>query len=83
MFKAVRNPDYWRGPNGITGEKLPYLDEIDLVVAVDEDSRSNSVRSGDFDIMMTSMGDTISQFLGDTRSRSTRRAASVTPGTSC
>ena len=65
VFKAVRNPDYWRGPNGVTSEKLPYLDEIDFVVAVDEDSRSNSVRSGDFDIMMTSMGDTISQFLDD------------------
>jgi peptide/nickel transport system substrate-binding protein len=64
-FKAVRNPDYWRGPNGITGEKLPYLDEIDFVVSVDEDSRSNSVRAGDFDIMMTSMGDTIDQFLDD------------------
>jgi peptide/nickel transport system substrate-binding protein len=62
-FKAVRNPDYWRGPNGITGEQLPYLDEIDYVVAVDEDSRSNSVLSGDFSIMMTSMGDTIDQFL--------------------
>jgi peptide/nickel transport system substrate-binding protein len=63
VFKAVRNPDYWRGPNGITGEQLPYLDEIDYVVAVDENSRSNSVLSGDFDIMMTSMGDTIDQFL--------------------
>ena len=64
-FKAVRNPDYWRGPNGITGEQLPYLDEIDYVVAVDEDSRSNAVQSGDFDIMMTSMGDTIKPFLDD------------------
>jgi peptide/nickel transport system substrate-binding protein len=64
-FKAVRNPDYWRGPKGITGEQLPYLDEIDYVVIVDEDSRSNSVRSGDVNIMMTSMGDTINQFLGD------------------
>ncbi len=64
-FKAVRNPDYWRGPNGITSEKLPYLDEIDFVVAVDEDSRSNSVRAGDFDVMMTSMGDTIDRFLDD------------------
>jgi peptide/nickel transport system substrate-binding protein len=64
-FKAVRNPDYWRGPNGITGEQLPYLDGIDYVVVVDEDSRSNSVRSGDVDIMMTSMGDTISTFLDD------------------
>ena len=65
VFEAVRNPDYWRGPKGITGEQLPYLDEIDYVVAVDEDSRSNSVRAGDFDIMMTSMGDTIDQFLDD------------------
>jgi peptide/nickel transport system substrate-binding protein len=64
-FKAKRNPDYWRGPKGITGEKLPYLDEIDAVVAVDEDSRSNSTRAGDFDIMMTSMGDTIKQAIDD------------------
>ncbi len=64
-FVAVRNPDYWRGPKGITGEQLPYLDEIDFVVAVDEDGRSNSVRSGDFDAMFTSMGDTIKQFLDD------------------
>ncbi len=64
-FKAVRNPDYWRGPKGITGEQLPYLDGIDYVVAVDEDSRSNSVRSGDFDMMMSSMGDTIDKFLDD------------------
>ena len=81
-FRAVRNPDYWRGPNGITGEELPYLDAIEYVVAVDEDSRSNSVRSGDFDIMMSSMGDTIDQFLTTTTWRSTRRPSSVTPGTS-
>ena len=41
-FKTVRNEDYWRGPNGITDEELPYLDGIDFVVAVDEDTRSNS-----------------------------------------
>jgi len=64
-FKAVRNPDYWRGPNGITGEELPYLDAIEAVVAVDEDSRFNSTRSGEFDIMMTSMGDTIKQAIDD------------------
>ena len=38
-FRAVRNDDYWRGPNGITGEDLPYLDAIEAVVAVDIDSR--------------------------------------------
>ena len=64
-FVAVRNPDYWRGPNGITGEQLPYLDGIEYVVAVDEDSRSRAVLAGDFDIMMTSMGDTIDRFLDD------------------
>ena len=64
-FKAVRNPDYWRGPNGITGEDLPYLDAVEAVVAVDEDSRFNSTRSGEFDIMMTSMGDTIKQAIDD------------------
>jgi len=64
-FVAVRNDDYWRGPNGITGEDLPYLDEIEFVVAVDEDSRQNSLRSGQFDLIMTANGDTISQFLDD------------------
>jgi peptide/nickel transport system substrate-binding protein len=64
-FVAVRNPDYWRGPDGITGEELPYLDEIDYVVTVDENGRSNALRAGDSDIMMTSMGDTIDQYLDD------------------
>ena len=64
-MKTVRNDAYWRGPDGITGEDLPYLDGIDFVVAVDEDSRQNSVRSGTFDLMMTANGDTISQFLDD------------------
>ena len=64
-FVAVRNPDYWRGPNGITGEQLPYLDGIEYLVAVDEDSRSRAVLAGDADIMMTSMGDTIDRFLDD------------------
>ena len=64
-MKTVRNDAYWRGPDGITGEDLPYLDGIEFVVAVDEDSRQNSVRSGTFDLMMTANGDTISQFLDD------------------
>ena len=64
-FTAVRNEDYWRGPNGITGEDLPYLDSIEAVVAVDVDSRSNSVRSGDFDSMHTANADTVSQFQDD------------------
>ena len=60
-----RNPDYWRGPKGITGEDLPYLDAIEAVVAVDEDGRSNAPARGEFDVMMTANGDTITQFLDD------------------
>ena len=64
-FRAVRNEDYWRGPNGITGEDLPYLDAIEAVVAVDIDSRQNGLRSGQFDAMHTANSDTISQLLDD------------------
>jgi peptide/nickel transport system substrate-binding protein len=64
-FNAVRNEDYWRGPNGITGENLPYLDAIEAVVAVDIDSRSNSLRSGQFDAMQTANADAVNQFLQD------------------
>jgi peptide/nickel transport system substrate-binding protein len=64
-FKAVRNPDYWRGPNGITGEDLPYLDGIEAVVAVDIDGRTNGLKSGQFDVMHTANADSISQLKDD------------------
>ena len=64
-FKLTRNEDYWRGPNGITGENLPYLDSVEGVVAVDIDSRSNGVRSAQFDIIHTSNADSINQFLDE------------------
>jgi peptide/nickel transport system substrate-binding protein len=64
-FKLTRNEDYWRGPNGVTGENLPYLDSVEGVVAVDIDSRSNGLRSGQFDIIHTSNSDAINQFLED------------------
>jgi peptide/nickel transport system substrate-binding protein len=61
----VRNENYWRGPNGITGEDLPYLDAIEAVVAVDIDSRANGLQSGEFDIMHTSNAETISELVED------------------
>jgi peptide/nickel transport system substrate-binding protein len=64
-FKAVRNEDYWRGPKGITGEDLPYLDAIEATVFVDVDSRSNALRSGQLDAMHTANADTVSQYLDD------------------
>ena len=64
-FKLVRNEDYWRGPNGITGEDLPYLDAVEGVASVDIDSRGNGLRSGQFDIIHSSNADAISQFEDD------------------
>ncbi len=64
-FLAERNPDYWRGPNGITGEELPYLDEIEFVVAVDIQGRSNGLKAGQFDIIHTANADEISKYEGD------------------
>ncbi|WP_423922120.1 ABC transporter substrate-binding protein [Candidatus Poriferisodalis sp.] len=62
---AERNPDYWRGPNGITGEELPYLDEIEFVVAVDIQDRSNGLKAGQFDMIHTSNADEVSKYEGD------------------
>ena len=64
-FIAERNPDYWRGPNGITGEVLPYLDEIEFVVSVDIQGRSNGLKAGQFDIIHTANADEISKYQGD------------------
>ena len=61
-FIAERNPDYWRGPNGITGEDLPYLDEIEFVVSADIQGRSLGLRGGQFDIMHTSNADEIAKY---------------------
>ena len=64
-FKAVRNPDYWRGKNGITGEDLPYLDAIEAIVYVDADSRYNAVRAGDIQAMNTANADTVKTAFAD------------------
>lgn len=61
-FVAVKNADYWRGPNGITGEELPYLDSVEIVVAVDIASRSSAVESGQFSIVHTANADEIKRF---------------------
>lgn len=66
-FVAVRNEDYWRGdgPGSITKEGLPYLDEIDFVVAVDIQGRSNGLKSGQFDIIHTANADEVAKYEGD------------------
>ncbi|MGI9597866.1 MAG: ABC transporter substrate-binding protein [Acidimicrobiales bacterium] len=65
-FIATRNEDYWRGDGaGATGEGLPYLDEIELVVAVDIQGRSNGLKSGQFDIIHTANSDEIKKYEED------------------
>jgi peptide/nickel transport system substrate-binding protein len=46
-----RNPTYWRGPNGVTGEALPRLDEIELVVIADDATRQTALETGQFDMI--------------------------------
>ncbi|WP_419945807.1 ABC transporter substrate-binding protein [Candidatus Poriferisodalis sp.] len=64
-FIAERNPDYWRGSNGITGENLPYLDEIEFVVSQDIQGRSSGLKAGDFHIIHTSNADEIFKYESD------------------
>ncbi len=66
-FTAVRNDDYWRGdgPNSVTNEGLPYLDEVELVVAVDIQGRSSGLQAGQFDIIHTANADEIAKFEGN------------------
>ncbi|MFV0257523.1 MAG: ABC transporter substrate-binding protein [Acidimicrobiales bacterium] len=66
-FVAERFEDYWRGdgPNSVTGEGLPYLDRIEMVVAVDIQGRSNGLQGGQFDIVHTANADEIAKFEGN------------------
>ncbi|MFQ5876017.1 MAG: ABC transporter substrate-binding protein, partial [Dehalococcoidia bacterium] len=46
-----RNPDYYRGPNGITGENLPYIDKVEVLLNVFEDPAKIALyRGGELDV---------------------------------
>ncbi len=49
-----RNPTYWRGQNGITGEMLPRLDAIEFVALSDEAVRIAGFENGQLDLVHTS-----------------------------
>ena len=55
-FVATKNADYWRADEG-----LPYLDEVELRVIADTQSRQTALLNGEIDMMMTSSGDAIAQ----------------------
>lgn len=48
-----RNPTYWRGPAGITGESLPRAERIELVVIGDDATRRAGLEAGQFDVIHT------------------------------
>lgn len=51
QLKVVRNENYWRSDD--QGNQLPYLDAIIWRPIPDEDTRLDSVASGDIDVMQT------------------------------
>lgn len=55
---VTKNADYWR-------EGLPYLDEVEFKVVVDDTSRSASLRTGDLDIIQTGSATEIELFKQD------------------
>jgi ABC-type transport system substrate-binding protein len=57
-FTATANPNYWR-------KGLPYLSQITFKPILDESARSEALRSGTIDIMITDTPQVISQFRGN------------------
>ncbi|MFN8038174.1 MAG: ABC transporter substrate-binding protein [Acidimicrobiales bacterium] len=51
QFTAVKNPSYWR--KDTSGTQLPYLDEVDFLPLPETQSRVNSLKSGQIEMMHT------------------------------
>jgi peptide/nickel transport system substrate-binding protein len=46
----VRNPDYFRGPNGITGEELPYIERVESFFVTDDATKLAMYRGHEIDV---------------------------------
>ena len=57
----VKNAKYWR--KDAAGRKLPYLNEIEFKVIVDDTARFEALQSGSIDMMLTEAGPVIKQML--------------------
>ena len=56
-FRMTRNENYWlMAPDG---EPYPYLDEIEFLVQVENQTRDNAIINGDIDITHMDSGDSI------------------------
>ena len=58
-FTATANPNYWR-------KGMPYLSQITYKPIPNEDARSEALKSGTIDLMVTSTPQLISQYRGNT-----------------
>ena len=57
-FTAVRNPNYWQ-------KDLPYLDSITYKPIVDPQSRANSLKAGNIDIMHSSDNQNVADLMNN------------------
>jgi peptide/nickel transport system substrate-binding protein len=58
---VTKNPDYWR--KDAQGNQLPYLDEIEFRVIVEDQVGAQALEAGDIDIFATSDPPVVSQFV--------------------
>ena len=56
-FRVVANPDYWRSDD--EGRALPYLDEIEFLFMVEDQTRRNAIQTGAIDLALTTSTDGI------------------------
>jgi peptide/nickel transport system substrate-binding protein len=60
---VTKNPDYWR-PDA-EGNQLPYLDEIEFRVIVEDQVGAQALEAGDIDIFATSDSNVVGQYAAD------------------
>jgi peptide/nickel transport system substrate-binding protein len=58
-FLASRYDDYWQKAEN--GDQLPYLDEIEYRVIVDDGARYSALQSGDVDMILTTNADNVKE----------------------
>lgn len=63
-LELVRNPDYWM--TDAAGNQLPYLDSMTFRVIEDAEVASDALQSGDVDVITTSTGQVISEYIDGT-----------------
>ena len=54
-LRVTAYPEYWRTDDA--GRQLPYLDEIDFRFVLDDQTRTNALTTGDYDLVLTTSTD--------------------------